>query len=238
MNQTNRYKMILFDLDDTLTNTTSTKEEVFKNLYQDIRELKQISIEKYLTAVKECREKYFNKLIHKGFNTYARIEFWMNVMKNLNIELSINSYTNIVNKYWEYSIKAIKLNPRVLNTLRTLSKKSMLLSIATEGDFISKVSKLINLKIEKFFKYLFTTEIVQEPKNTGKLFKYILDFTKIEPSKIIMVGDKLSEDIIPAKKLGIKTVLYTNSKKENNKFLNTSASDYVIEDFRKLLKII
>jgi len=238
MNQTNRYKMILFDLDDTLTNTTSTKEEVFKNLYQDIRELKQISIEKYLTAVKECREKYFNKLIHKGFNTYARIEFWMNVMKNLNIELSINSYTNIVNKYWEYSIKAIKLNPRVLNTLRTLSKKSMLLSIATEGDFISKASRLINLKIEKFFKYLFTTEIVQEPKNTGKLFKYILDFTKIEPSKILMVGDKLADDIFPAKSLNINTALYLTNEDNIKSISYDTKPNYIISRFDELLDII
>lgn len=37
-------------------------------------------------------------------------------------------------------------------------------------------------------------------------FKRIIDLTKLEPGQIVYVGDRLDNDILPAKALGIKTV--------------------------------
>jgi FMN phosphatase YigB (HAD superfamily) len=39
-----------------------------------------------------------------------------------------------------------------------------------------------------------------------EFFRRIVDLTQLEPSQIVYVGDRLDNDILPARELGIKTV--------------------------------
>ncbi len=63
------------------------------------------------------------------------------------------------------------------------------------------------------FEEIVTSEIVGENKPSLKGFQYILDKTKLAPAQHLMIGDREDVDLVPAKKLGMKTCLVWSRKK-------------------------
>ncbi len=59
----------------------------------------------------------------------------------------------------------------------------------------------------RMFVEIVSSETVGENKPSPKGFLYILKKTGIEPSKHLMIGDRVDVDLVPAKKLGFKTCL-------------------------------
>ncbi len=86
-----------------------------------------------------------------------------------------------------------------------------------------------------------------EPVIVGKpseeIYRIALEKIGADPSEVIMVGDQLYTDIIPAKKLGLTTVLVLSglTKKEDLEKLDAETRemiDYVFEDVRGILKLV
>lgn len=231
-------KVVLFDIDDTLCKTAGTKYLVFDKLYDLNEKFKQISKEEFRSILNESRNEYFNKEIHKGFNTYARIEFWFNALKRMKIRLSISELRSIVLKYWEFTLERVEPYPDVHFVLDTLKKKKLCLATLTAGDFISKSEKLIKMKVDEFFDYTFSTEIVQRPKTSSEIYKYVIDYFGFEPSQFLMVGDKPTEDIAPANEVGITTVQVTIRGDLSVSKEGLTKPDFVAKELKDLLTII
>lgn len=92
-------------------------------------------------------------------------------------------------------------------------------------------SVLAVLKIKKVFadRIFFGEGNIR--KNLDNAFPFILEKFKINPSQCVVIGDQESTDIVPAKKLGLKTVLI------NQTDLATEA-DYKISDLSELPDIL
>ena len=54
----NKYKAILFDIDDTLCSTDISKEKVSEDLYKNIDKFKIVPLEKFKAIVAAERKKY------------------------------------------------------------------------------------------------------------------------------------------------------------------------------------
>jgi putative hydrolase of the HAD superfamily len=72
-----------------------------------------------------------------------------------------------------------------------------------------------HLSLEKYFR-IFTPKETEFLKPNPKAFLKVLDFFKIQPQKTMMVGDEIERDVIPAQKLGIKTILIDRGNKIQN----------------------
>ena len=58
-------------------------------------------------------------------------------------------------------------------------------------------------------------------KPSLKGFKFLLKKTKFKPSEAIMIGDKIGDDVLPERKIGINSIHYRNPaqlKKDFKKF--------------------
>ena len=80
-------------------------------------------------------------------------------------------------------------------------------------------------------------------KPSEEIYRIALDKIGASPSEVIMVGDQLETDIIPAKKLGLTTVLVLSglTKREDLEKLDPekkSMIDYVFEDVSGVLEIV
>ncbi len=80
-------------------------------------------------------------------------------------------------------------------------------------------------------------------KPSKEIYRIALDKIGAEPNEVIMVGDQLETDIIPAKKLGLTTVLVLSglTKREDLEKLDPekkSMIDYVFEDVSGVLEIV
>ncbi len=75
-----------------------------------------------------------------------------------------------------------------------------------------RILKLLGLN-RGIFTEIVTSETVGENKPSLKGFQYILNKTKLPPQQHLMIGDREEVDLVPAKKLGMKTCLVWSEKK-------------------------
>ena len=93
------------------------------------------------------------------------------------------------------------LYPQAIPVLTELSKKYKLGIIANHGKDTAQL-----LKIDRFFDVICTSEAINLSKPDPRIFKFALESANCAPESAVMIGDRLDNDIYPAKKLGMKTV--------------------------------
>lgn len=88
--------------------------------------------------------------------------------------------------------------------------------------------------IRKHFYHPFTSGELEVTKPNLEFFTEILKNLKLTPEECIMVGNDYEKDIIPAKSVGLHTILFA---KDNNRSVFNDA-DYSINSMYKLYEII
>ncbi|HQF36342.1 MAG TPA: HAD-IA family hydrolase [Candidatus Dojkabacteria bacterium] len=234
----NNKPVILFDLDDTLCNSSHIREDVLKVMHESFKQFKQYSFEKFVANYRDSLKYYKQITQKKGFNTYSRISLWENLFESLNIHLSISEINKLIDIYWQETYTNISLYPNVKETLKKLFNKDYIIAIVSGGDFYSKSQKLIKLGIDRYFSYIFSTDLVQKDKQTGAIYKHVLKTLNLKGSECIMVGDTIDQDIEPANKLGITTIQVTTRGDKPVGKKGTEKPDYIINNIKEISSII
>lgn len=234
----NKKPIILFDLDDTLCQTSQTKQDVITAIGKNVKPLNGIDSAKLFQAYLDAHKAYYQKTEKHGFNTYSNITQWYNWLERLNVQATIKDITNIIDTYRKVTLNNLSLYPNVLTTLTTLKQKEHMLCIVSGGDYYSKAQKLFSLKIDHLFDHIFCTEFTQSDKTTGEIYKYVAEFFKKPASDFIMIGDIVEQDIKPANKVGMTTVQVTMRGDRRVGERSNEKADYVISDMGKLLEIL
>lgn len=119
-----------------------------------------------------------------------------------------------------------KLYPDVDEILKKLSQKFKLGIIANQVAGTQK--RIDNWGIGKYFDVVVASAEAGCEKPDLKIFNMALEQAKCNPSEAVMIGDRLDNDIIPAKKLGMKTVWvrqgFAKYQKVNNESENPTAT--------------
>ena len=97
-----------------------------------------------------------------------------------------------------------KLYDNVDVVLQTLSKTYELGIIANQTDGL--IDRLRELGILKYFSFIISSWDYQIMKPDIKLFEIAVEKSGYKASEIVMVGDRLDNDIFPAKQIGMKTI--------------------------------
>lgn len=210
------FKAIIFDIDNTLFPSNDFAELARRNAITAMIEAGMDVDEN--TAYKKLRQvidgygpnytQHFNILLKKlGMKRNPKI-----------IAAGIVAYHQAKTSIFPY--------PDVPKTIISLRERGYKLCIASEGKALKQWDKLIRLGLHNMFHEVFVT-----PKKTGHFYKSILNKLKLKPQEVLMVGDRLDKDILPAKSLGIKTVLVAHEHAGKG-------ADYSVRNFGELLKII
>ena len=136
---------------------------------------------------------------------------------------------NLADDYTRIHEQLYHLFDGVVETLVRIKRNKIKLAIMTNGTSEGQRGKLRRFNIEKFFDYIYIEDEVGYGKPDMKIYEYMLQETKVESNKIVMVGDNLIWDIEPAQKLDIYT-LWINTK-------NLSLENYGIKPDRTIQKI-
>ena len=103
---------------------------------------------------------------------------------------------------WDNSLE--KLYEAVPNLIKGLYGKYKLGIIANQS--LGTQERIDKWGIGKYFDVVMASAEAGCAKPDPKIFTMALQKAKCEPNDAVMVGDRLDNDIIPAKKLGMKTV--------------------------------
>lgn len=156
--------------------------------------------------------------------------------------LQAPQFLTVIDKYKfeniaPYRSELEKLYDEAPAVISALSKKYELGIIANQSSGLKK--RLEEFGILKYFKYIISSGDVQIAKPDIRIFKYALNVAKCEPDEACMIGDRLDNDIYPAKCLGMKTVWIKQGFGALQEPLSEfEKSDYIVKNLSELLTIL
>ncbi|MGT2811321.1 HAD family hydrolase [Streptococcus minor] len=129
-----------------------------------------------------------------------------------------------------------RLYPYVTSVLRSLRKKYHLGIIANQG-------KDLHGRLERFG-ILDNFEVIKSSFDSGvskpdmEIFRLPLEQANIEPSRSIYIGDRVDNDMVPAKKLGMKTIRMKQGLGQYSPEDRFYPSDWQVASIQELLEIV
>ena len=118
--------------------------------------------------------------------------------------------------------------------LKTLSEKYELGVIANQTDGLRE--RLEHFGILPYFTHVISSWDVQVMKPDTRIFSYALETAKRLPHEAVMIGDRLDNDIAPAKSIGMRTVwIKQGFGKCQTPLSEKDTPDYTIEHLSELL---
>ncbi|MHA1793446.1 MAG: TIGR02253 family HAD-type hydrolase [Promethearchaeota archaeon] len=187
---------IFFDLDDTLFDATGlAKKARIAAIESMIEKGLDIDADQGYIILKEVVSE-FGSNYSKHFDMF---------LKRLNAH-SIKLISTAVITYHRIKVQEIRLFPDVFKILQNLKEMtSCKLGIVTDGIPIKQYEKIIRLGLDSFFKIVIISDEIGIRKPNPKLFSWALSKSKSRASESMYIGDNYYNDIIPAKKIGMKT---------------------------------
>lgn len=144
------------------------------------------------------------------------------------------SYYNIELPEWDSSLE--KLYSDTENVLEILSKKYKLGIIANQC--LGTKERLDSRNIGKYFDVIIASAEAGCAKPDLKIYNLVLKQAECEPREAVMIGDRLDNDIAPAKQLGMKTLWVRQGfAKYQNIQNNNQQPDYIIESIGEVVNI-
>jgi putative hydrolase of the HAD superfamily len=224
-----KIRAILFDLDNTLVDFIHMKEESCRAAAQAM--VASGLCMKEAEAYEHLIKAYFAVGIESD-NAFS--EFLKNVgqFDHKILAAAINAYLDAKNK-------CLKPYPNVKPVLEKLENRGIFLSVVTDAPKTKAYQRLLSMGIEPYFKFVVGYEDTSNLKNTGLPLLLALELLRKElPSlvngEILMVGDSMERDLVPAKKLGLRTAL----SRYGQKTAEAGAPDFELMDIKDLVGIL
>lgn len=209
-------KWIFFDLGYTLINEDFSQRKRIENAVEYLKGKGIIvSFEEFYSLVCEASKEYKSPFI-TAFNHF---------------------YNTCGNALIPYPSELEVLYDDTVFVLKELSKKYKLAVIANQFKGTNK--RLKSFGIYDYFDFILASSDVGYSKPDLRIFESALIKSDCKSSEVVMVGDRLDNDILPAKKLGLHTIWIKQgyggmqSIKEND-----FTPDFTVNSLRELLKIL
>jgi putative hydrolase of the HAD superfamily len=219
-------KLIIFDLDNTLT---------------DFVRMKEVSIEAAIQAMidaglmfppERIREEIMRIYQDEGIE-YQKV--FNKLLVNLIGDVDYKVLAAGIVGYRRAREAALVLYPHVKMTLVQLLSRGLKLAVISDAPRQEAWLRLCYLQLHHMFDQVITFDDTGEYKPSPAPFRMVLDRMGIRPEEALMVGDWPERDIVGAAELGIRTVFARYGDTFGTK---ESGADYEIEDAYALMKIV
>ncbi len=219
-------KLIIFDLDNTLTDFFRMKESSIDAAVQAMIDAGLMFPPQRIRSEIESiygeegieYQRVFNKLLT---NLIGRVDYKM-------LAAGIVGYRRTREA-------SLVLYPHVKATLIELLKRGLKLAVISDAPRLEAWLRLCYLQLHHMFDTIITHEDTGEYKPSPAPFEMALDRLGMRPEESIMVGDWPERDIVGASDLGIRTIF---ARYGDTFGTNVSGADYDIDDIFSLLEIV
>lgn len=210
---------VIFDLDQTLLDKTQSLVNFANYQYE------QYSLDKFIPDRNEFIVKFseLNHMIMPKEEVYRKLIEFFKIDWNLYHEL----LADLNHKFHLYCVGYDGLR----EMLRSLKREGYKLGIVTNGRDFYQRNKISALGIHGYFTDIVTSGSVNIKKPDHAIFQIALKHLKSIGRCTVFVGDSIQADIIPAKELGMFTILKT-------KDASSMLPDAICDDLMEIPNII
>ena len=148
---------------------------------------------------------------HRIKDTIQNADITYNQFYNMMINFAKQGKNGYIETAKELNLKTTKwhsedefLYPDTVSALKLLSEKYKIGIIANQP--LGTKERLNKMGIDKYISLVISSAEENVSKPDLRIFQLALDRAGCSPDKAIMVGDRLDNDIVPAKTIGMKTI--------------------------------
>jgi len=185
-------KVILFDLDGTLYNSTEVRKKFAEAAYHALAKLKNITVEEAAALIEDTREKLKKKHGFPVPYTLTLVRFGMPVETWHKENIDFFDPRDYLSANGE------------LRELLLDLKKRCKLAILTNNNEVQATRILEALKVQDLFDRVFTYNTFKTMKPNPLFFKKAAKEMEVQPEECLVVGDRYSVDLIPAQDMGMQ----------------------------------
>jgi len=232
-NVSSRIEWVFFDVGSTLTDEGPFEKYMLEYVFKTMRDIKlDLNRRVFNETLREVVET--RKLGGGGYRSLIK-ELVLSFTNDINqVQKVVEAYkTHVSKKYVEMQV----LYPETKSVLKQLAGRYCLGVIANQPKETTKLIKKLGLT--QYLKVAALSEQVGFSKPDPRIFLHALETAKCKPEKAMMVGDRLDNDIAPAKHLGMLTVRVKRGMMVYQKPLNKmEVPDYEIYSLEELVSIL
>jgi len=220
------FDAILFDLDNTLIDFTN---------------MKKMSCQAAISAMiggglPLNKEKAFKELFELyGVHGIENTKIFQKFLKKFLGKIDYRILSKGISAYRKVQTSFLEPYPDVRPTLIKLKEKGLTLGIVSDAPRIKAWVRLSETNLEDFFDVVITLGDAKRLKPHKNPFQKAIRELKINPNKILFVGDNPQRDILGAKKAGMKTALAKYGQVFKS---NKIKADFELNRFSELLKFV
>lgn len=228
-------KAVVFDLDDTLCNTSEVLEPALRSTFEhNLLHFPGKTIDEMLILNEQAFRDTF--LDPRTPVPSAQLLIWFRVFELLRLKPQIKPIINMIDQVRSEVRNRLNIIKGADEILEYIKSQNIKIGLLSNGSFIDQAQKSIFLGIDNYFDAFVTVDLCLAEKPDQKAFHYVLDKLKVQPEETIMVGDSIQFDIIGAKNVGMKAILYAGNKVY--KVSETNPADGVINHLLDLKKFL
>ena len=222
-------KAVIFDLDNTLMDFMTMKENAIKAAVKAMIDAGLImdpdKAQEELYAIYDKEGIEFQKVFDNFLEQHLGYIDWKILSSG-------------VVSYRKAREASLVLYPHVNMTLTELLRKGLKLAVLSDAPRREAWLRLCYLQLQHTFDTVITFEDTGFRKPHQKPFRKVLSIIDVEPNETLMVGDWPERDLVGAREVGMITVFARYGFSFDRKPVGSEGADYGIDDIRELISII
>jgi len=123
-------------------------------------------------------------------------------------ELDVKNKREFIKKWDNFLDLSMKLDKKVYSLISKLKRNYIIVSFSNVTPMFHKMR--VRKRVYRHFKYNLLSHQIGLQKPSLKFYKLLINKAKVKPREIVFIDDN-KENLIPAVKLGMKTILYKNN---------------------------
>jgi putative hydrolase of the HAD superfamily len=228
--------IVLFDVDDTLYSTTEFALEARRSairamIEHGLRVSEEAGVAELAEVVAEFTSNYdehFDRLLDR-----LGPEAFQPVNRSVLVAAGIVAYHRTKER-------GLRILPDARALLEALAAASVRMGIVSAGLKVKQAEKLVRLGVLPWMdpRAIFFTDQMGVSKPNPKLYSKALRALGVAPERAMYVGDRAAHDVVPARRIGMRTVHYVGAHGRWGEQVPQEPADHVVRDFRDLVPVL
>jgi len=232
-------RAVFFDLGGTLIDNVTFLEKEAAITNQKI--LREMGYSFSLNKIRNARLNAINRVENKYVGNSKKHTFGLytfHFLKFLGLSPSMKLAIRINKKFRAEWDKHKRLMPHAKELLTFLKRRKLKLAIISNGSVSDVNHDLDLINIRKYFDLIVISGKFGKEKSTLVPFNHALKKLELNPKEVIVVGDRMDEDICSSKRLGCTTVRMNFGFWRNYRRNEYGEADYVARNLMEVKKIL
>lgn len=232
------YRILLFDVDNTLLDFDANEAESFRSM---MKELQEPWTEEIYETYKDLNTQLWKSIERKEITVEEGINRrFSDLMTCYGRDVDGRRWEKVYRKYLNQGIQEI---PQVHQVLGRLREQGYELYVITNGVEETQMSRMSGAGLDKYFIKLFISEKIGAGKPSKEFFDYVKKHVENFGEKMaLVIGDSLTSDIKGGIDAGIDTCWFCKEKdssiREKELQSEQVKPSYIISELEELFDIL